>query len=303
MSSSTASRSVVQKVYAVETPEGAGAIVRRSIGTRSLSELSPFLMLDHFHITPGAGFPDHPHRGQSTVTLMLEGSFQHEDSVGHKGIIGPGDLQWMIAGKGIIHAEMPVHGPGHPNPVGLQLWVDLPKEHKMVDPSYQELKSSEIPSVFPEGPDGPSEIKLISGKSHGVESPVRPLGGCWYLLFKLKKKGASVFQDLPAGWNSFIYTLKGSLAVNLSSGSKPHEPYHTLVLSSKDGETGVALTAEEDNTEFVLISGEPLDQEVVKYGPFVLASREDLEQTLIDYRTGQNGFERARTWKSKIGGR
>jgi len=295
------SRSVVQKVLSIEKAEGAGATVRRSIGTNSLPDLSPFLLLDHLNIAPGAGFPDHPHRGQSTVTFMLEGSFQHEDSEGHRGIIGPGDLQWMIAGRGIIHAEMPVHGPGVPNPTGLQLWVDLPKEHKMVKPSYQELKAEEIPSVFPDGPDGPTEIKLISGKSYGVESPVRPLGGCWYMHIKLKKKGAAIFQDLPEGWNSFLYTLKGSVLVNPSSGAKAHGAYHTLVLSTKQGEDGVALEAAEDNTEFVLISGEPLKQQVVKYGPFVLSSQEELEQAIVDYQTGRNGFEKARTWKSKIG--
>ncbi|KAF8321611.1 hypothetical protein DL93DRAFT_2072361 [Clavulina sp. PMI_390] len=190
------SRSVAKKVYAQETAEGVGATVRRTIGTPQLRNLSPFLMLDNFYnMQPGGGFPDHAHRGQATVTYMIEGSFQHEDSVGNKGTIGPGDLQWMIAGKGIIHAEVPVVGPGVPTPNGLQLWVDLPKEHKMTTPSYQELKKEEVPTAYPEGPDGPS-ITVISGKSHGIESPVRPLGGCWYFDIKLPKAGQSVFQEI-----------------------------------------------------------------------------------------------------------
>jgi redox-sensitive bicupin YhaK (pirin superfamily) len=230
----------------------------------------------------GAGFPDHPHRGQATVTYMIEGSFQHEDSAGHRGTIGPGDVQWMTAGRGIIHAEMPVHGPGIPNPIGLQLWVDLPKQHKMTAPSYQELSTKEIPSAFPEGEDGPVEVKIISGESHGISSPVRPLGGCWYMDIKLKKKGATVFQELPKGWTAFLYTLTGSLGVNHADSGKAHEPFHTLVLTSAANETGVHLTALEDNTRAVLISGEPLDQQVVQYGPFVMTTREEVQKTLLD---------------------
>ncbi|KAG9018289.1 hypothetical protein FRB90_011619 [Tulasnella sp. 427] len=292
------SRKVTKKIEAVETPEGAGATVRRSIGSGGLNRLDPFLMLDHFNLTPGSGFPDHPHRGQATVTYMLEGSVQHEDSVGHRGTIGPGDLQWMIAGRGIIHAEMPVFGPGQPNPKGLQLWIDLPRQHKMAQPSYQELTHDKIPSAFPEGRDGPSEIVVISGKSYGVESPVRHLGGCWYLDVKLKRKDANVFQEIPKGWTAFIYTLSGSIQIE----GKKFEKYYTLLLSSDGDSTGVSVTAAEDNTRFVLIAGEPLRQPVVQMGPFVMNSREGIQQTIMDYQLGRNGFEKSRSWKSQIGG-
>jgi redox-sensitive bicupin YhaK (pirin superfamily) len=161
----------------------------------TLKNLTPFLMLDHFHVGNGAGFPDHPHRGQATVTYMLEGSSRHEDSAGHKGTIVTGGVQWMCAGKGIIHAEMPVHAPGQPDPRGLQLWVDLPKQFKMVDPSYQELGPEEIPTAYPGGVDGHVRIKVISGKSHGVESPVRPLGGCWFFHAIFRSKG-QFFQEI-----------------------------------------------------------------------------------------------------------
>jgi redox-sensitive bicupin YhaK (pirin superfamily) len=294
------SRTVVKKVLSVETPEGAGALVRRSIGTMNLRNLTPFLMLDHFHVSPGAGFPDHPHRGQATVTYMLEGESNHEDSAGHKGTIEAGGVQWMCAGRGIIHAEMPVHEQGKPDPRGLQLWVDLPKQYKMVEPSYQELGPSEIPTAYPEGPDGPVKVKVISGKSFGVESPVRPLGGCWYMHFIYKNK-TSVFQDIPAGWTTFLYILKGSVTVGEEKVT--NKAFYTIVLSGEKNESGVKLTADEDGTEFVLIAGEPLDQEVHQYGPFVLASKEDVRKTLIDYQLGQNGFEKAHTWRSEIGNR
>ncbi|KAG8728666.1 hypothetical protein FRC12_021585 [Ceratobasidium sp. 428] len=298
MATQSVSRSVVKKVYAAETPEGAGAIVRRSIGSMSLRNLSPFLMLDHFHLTPGSGFPDHPHRGQATVTYMIEGSSQHEDSAGHKGVIGPGDVQWMIAGKGIVHAEMPLFGPDDPNPMGMQLWIDLPKEHKMTPPTYQELNRSQIPSAFPEGPDGPIEVKVISGKSFGAESPVKHLGGCWYMDFQFKASDVTVFQDLPSGWTAFLYILKGSLKVN---NSESHDHFHTLVLSSEASENGVTITSTSPDARAVLIAGQPLDQPVVQYGPFVMTTREEVQQTLRDYSTGQNGFENAHSWKSKIG--
>lgn len=298
MAATQISRTVIKKVLAIETEEGAGAMVRRSIGTMALRNLTPFLMLDHFHISKGAGFPDHPHRGQATITYMLEGSSRHEDSAGHAGLIKTGGVQWMCAGRGIIHAEMPVNEPGQPEPRGLQLWVDLPAKYKMVEPTYQELDPENIPSAYPDGPDGP-QIKVISGKSHGVESPVRPLGGCWYFHLRFKKPG-TVFQAIPSSWTTFIYTIKGG--VSIGTNPAKHNAYYTLVLSSSEGETGVNVTATEDNTELILIAGEPLDQEVVQYGPFVMTSKEEIQKTFIDYRMGMNGFEKAHVWKSKIGG-
>ncbi|THU90703.1 hypothetical protein K435DRAFT_830125 [Dendrothele bispora CBS 962.96] len=292
------SRNVAKKVLAVETPEGAGALVRRSIGSMTLRNLSPFLMLDHFHVSKGAGFPDHPHRGQATVTYMLEGTSRHEDSAGHKGTIETGGVQWMCAGKGIIHAEMPVHLNGAPDPRGLQLWIDLPKQFKMVEPSYQELGPEQIPTAYPEGPEGPVKIRVISGKSHGVESPVRPLGGCWYFHAIFDKK-ATIFQDIPVGWTSFIYIWKGS--VTIGDSTMPIEAFNTIVLSADDTQTGVKVAAVEDNTEFVLVSGEPLDQTVVQYGPFVMTTREEIQKTLLDYQFGRNGFEKAHSWQSEIG--
>ncbi|KAG8946495.1 hypothetical protein FRC04_011671 [Tulasnella sp. 424] len=292
------SRSVAKKVQAFETSEGAGATVRRSIGSMNLHRLDPFLVLDHFYLPPGSGFPDHPHRGQATVTYMFEGSVQHEDSAGHKGTIGPGDLQWMIAGKG-----MPVHGPGLPNPTGLQLWIDLPKADKMTAPSYQELVSSQVPTAYPLGPDGPVEVKVISGKSFGVESPVRHLGGCWYLDIKLKagEEGkADFFQDIPQGWTAFLYTIEGNLLVNNQSIDK----HYTVVLSAEENEAGILLSLDGDqDARVVLIAGAPLNQPVFQYGPFVMNTKEEIMATILDYDGQRNGFEKSKTWKSSIGGR
>ncbi|KAJ6477182.1 RmlC-like cupin domain-containing protein [Mycena vitilis] len=297
MSASSVTRSVTKKVLAIETPEGQGALVRRSIGSAGLRNLTPFLMLDHFHVKQG-GFPDHPHRGQTTVTYMISGATSHEDSMGHKGTIETGGVQWMVAGRGILHSEMPIRSGGQ-DPVGLQLWVNLPKQYKMVEPSYQELSAKGIPTAYPQGPDGPVSVKVISGSSHGVDSPVRPLGGCWYFHYKFTQDQVTVFQDLPSGWTAFIYILKGSLIVGRES--IPQEQYHTLVLSANSNETGVQLKSGSQDTEFMLAAAEAIDEPIVQYGPFVMNTKEEIQQTLQDYRQGQNGFESALTWKSTNG--
>ncbi|UZJ53203.1 hypothetical protein CBS101457_002523 [Exobasidium rhododendri] len=335
-SSSLLSRTVVKKVLAIEQAEGAGAKVRRSIGTPSLKNISPFLMLDHFTVGEGAGFPDHPHRGQTTVTYMLEGFFNHEDFAGHAGKIGPGDLQWMSAGKGIMHAEMPVHrdekGKKLPDPVGLQLWLDLPEENKKDPPTYQEFSKDLVPQALPR-PGLPEEtegkgwsVKVIAGESHGVQSPVRTpsQGSCWYLDIVLDGPGSKIFQEIPTGFNAFIYGL-GPAPIRVGDGTslesrQTHEPFHTLVLSNKANvtdatvdpatvpqENGVWIehvgTKADQGTRVVVVAGQPLDQEVFQYGPFVLTSQAAVKQTLLDYQMGLNGFERAPGWRSKIGGR
>merc|ERR1712072_681231 len=166
MSRASTSRTLAKAVKASEQSEGVGATVRRSIGTPALRNLSPFLMLDHFKVGKGAGFSEHPHRGQATITYMLSGAFRHEDHKGHKGTLNPGDVQWMQAGKGIVHSEMPLHEEGKGDPTGMQLWVDLPRAQKMSPPDYQELASSEMPYAHPS--EGVT-IKVISGVAQGNE--------------------------------------------------------------------------------------------------------------------------------------
>ncbi|WVR03465.1 hypothetical protein IAU60_000456 [Kwoniella sp. DSM 27419] len=297
------SRQVVKSVYANEVSEGAGARVRRSIGSPELRNLSPFLMLDHFRVKKGAGFPDHPHRGQTTVTYMIEGMFQHEDFMGNQGLLGPGDVQWMTAGKGVMHSEMPYFDPDPSKAVdatGMQLWVDLPKEQKFIEPSYQEKKASDITTINPQ--DG-VEITVVSGESHGVTGFVRPVGGCWYFNFKLQKPGATVYQPIPEGWTAFLYIISGK--VEVGDGSKTYDQFNTLVLSSEAGQGGVQLrrpeSAEDEETRFVLVAGQPLDQPVVQYGPFVLNTQRQAMEAVTDFRMGRNGFEKAVGWESEIG--
>lgn len=300
------SRSVIRKIEAIETPEGDGVTVRRSIGNPQLRNLPPFLMLDHFTIAAvGSGFPDHPHRGQTTWTLLLDGFVQHEDCDGHAGVIGPGDLQVMRAGSGIVHAEMPKHfddnGKRLANPVGLQLWVDLPEAAKKAPSTYQDMKGQDLPVAKGDG----WSVKVIAGKSHGQESPVRTPehGGTWFLDVRLQP-GGKLFQELPEGWTAFMYTL-GPGSIRVGGQTEVLRPFHTLVLSDGPGDNGVAIEHSGDDASearLVLFAAQKLDQEVHQYGPFVLAHKADIRQAIIDYQLGQNGFERAPGFRSKIGG-
>lgn len=292
---------------ALEQSEGVGARVRRSIGTPKLRHLSPFLMLDHFTSSPGAGFPDHPHRGQETISYLLSGAVDHEDFAGNKGTIWSGDLQFMTAGRGIMHAEMPRDmGDGSPV-IGMQLWVDLPKELKTVEPRYRDLRAKEIPQAETE--DGKAHVKVISGKSQGVDS-VRDLAytPVWILDVTLKP-GGKITQELPKDWNAFAYTLSG--VVSFSNGPNPENtktitPYHNVVFAN-DGKSDV-VTAEveegaSEEARFILFAGQPLDQQVVQHGPFVMNSREGIMEAMIDFQSHSNGFERAKGWRSEIGKR
>lgn len=296
-------RLIRQSFLAVEQSEGAGARVRRSIGTPKLRNFSPFLMLDHFTVSPGAGFPDHPHRGQETITYLLQGGIDHEDFAGNKGRLSPGDLQFMTAGRGIVHAEMPVMNEDGSANVGLQLWVDLPKHLKSCEPRYRDLKAEEIPVVEADG--GKVRIKVISGVSHGVES-VKDLAytPVWLLDVEVKP-GGKVVQPLPEGWNAFAYLLEGTVTFGEEGGErKTVGEFHNVVF----GDAGQAVYAAVDekadkSARFVLVAGTPLDQKVVQYGPFVLTSQEEVYQAFMDYQTHSNGFERANGWESEIGKR
>lgn len=284
-------RRVCKVVLSVEQTEGVGARVRRSIGRRELKNLDPFLMLDEFGIAKPAGFSDHPHRGFETVTYLLSGVTAHEDSCGHSGKLEPGDLQWMTAGRGVIHAEMPVSdGRIH----GLQLWVNLKSADKMVEPQYQELKSKYIPKPSKDG----VTVAVISGEALGVKSKIYTRTPTMYLDFKLKE-GAKHMQPVPKGWTAFIYTLAGSLCTGPDDDLRTVEPHHTVVF--EDGEYVRLENKAADESHFVLIAGEPIKEPVVQYGPFVMNTQEEIDQTIRDYQSATNGFERAKVWQSKIG--
>ncbi|OLL22315.1 Pirin [Neolecta irregularis DAH-3] len=286
-------RNIAKIIQSTEQKEGVGARVRRSIGSVALPEFSPFLMLDHFKVEEGAGFPDHPHRGQETVTYMLKGAFDHEDFTGHRGRINAGDLQWMTAGKGIVHSEMPV--PGEVNE-GLQLWVDLPSEKRLCEPRYQELKSDDIPKWRG---DNNVVVKVIAGRAGNIKSPVQTYTKTWYLDITIER-GGQISQIIPHNWNAFIYTIQG----NASISSHQVGPFHTVVLDLA-GE-GVTISNESKETvRMVLIAGERLDQRqrTYQHGPFVMDDQAGVMRTIHDYQTGTNGFERARDWRSEIGSR
>ncbi|KAH4159148.1 hypothetical protein HBH96_181280 [Parastagonospora nodorum] len=295
-----APRKIAKSFLAVEQSEGAGARVRRSVGTPKLRNFSPFLMLDHFAIPPGAGFPDHPHRGQETITYLLSGAVDHEDFAGNKGTIEAGDLQFMTAGRGIVHAEMPRQNEDGSANVGMQLWVDLPKELKSCEPRYRDLRSKEIPEA--KSDDGKVHVKIISGKAYGTES-LKELAytPVWLLDFTVQP-GGKVKQSLPKGWNAFAYLLNGTTILSTGSESRPIEQYHNVVFE-KDGDSIEASVEEaaDQESRFILVAGLPLDQPIVQYGPFVVTSRDEVMQAMMDYQTHSNGFERANNWESEIG--
>ncbi|XP_064878754.1 pirin isoform X1 [Oncorhynchus nerka] len=283
-------RRVVKTVLSVEQVEGVGAHVRRSIGRKELINLDPFLMLDEFKVKKPSGFPDHPHRGFETVTYVLKGVSAHEDFCGHSGLLKPGDLQWMTAGRGVVHAEMPVSE----EPVqGLQLWVNLRREDKMVEPQYQELKDSQVPKPSREG----VTVAVISGQALGVQSKIFTRTPTLYLDFKLDV-GAKHVQPVPSGWTSFIYTLSGSVCVGPDAEQRKVEPHHTIVFH--DGDCIAVENKTSEVCHFVLIAGQPINEPVVQHGPFVMNTEEEINQAVRDYRTGTNGFERATAWRSKI---
>lgn len=295
-------RKIAQVVHAPEVNEGVGMRVRRAIGIPRLRNLTPFLMLDHLSSEFGgpanAGAPDHPHRGQETITYILQGGVDHEDFAGNRGTLDAGDLQFMTAGRGIMHSEMPREDSvGKPN-IGLQLWVDLPKELKYCEPRYRDLKAAEIPETTAD--EGKVHVKVISGQAFGVQSP-RDLSytPVWYLDFSVKL-GGKFHLPLPQGWNAFCYVLEGSVVI-VDGDNEQSCPRFSNTVFEKDGDSvsiAVATDAEQD-ARFIVIAGLPLDQPVVQYGPFVATSREEVMQAVVDFQTGQNGFERAVNWVSE----
>lgn len=283
------SRSVQKAILNKEQDEGVGARVRRSVGSYELRNFDPFLLLDDFKVKAPAGFPDHPHRGFETVTYVLQGGVRHEDFCGHKGTISPGDLQWMTAGRGIVHCEMP-HGTEEAR--GLQLWINLSRKDKMIAPAYQELLDKDIPKTKQNG----VYVKVIAGESLGIKSPVYTRTPTMYLDFKLDQ-GAVLNQPIPPGWNAFIYTLSGRAIFGEGTHAKEHEAYYTLVLD----QNGDGIRVENKNKEvchFVLIGGKPIGEPVKQHGPFVMNTQEEIQQAMLDYHSGKNGFENASKWES-----
>lgn len=272
---SMAPRTVERVIIAREQDEGRGARVRRSIGNGV--SVDPFLMLDHFSVAAPAGFPDHPHRGMTTVTYMLEGTTQHKDNKGHEGTIGPGDLQWMKAGRGIVHSEMP--GPGRVNR-GLQLWVNLAAADELGKPEYQELLAADVPEAV--SPDGGTRVKVLAGEAFGVSSAVFTVTPTMYLDVTMRANAALAGLPTPAEYNGFIYCLEGS--VRVAGHEEDGREGSCMVLSGGDS---VSAAAGPQGARFVLIAGKPIGEPVFSAGPFVLSSRERLERAFRDYAAGK----------------
>ncbi|RWR71875.1 pirin-like protein [Cinnamomum micranthum f. kanehirae] len=281
-------RPVVKKIQARPQHEGLGAIVRRSIGRLELKYFDPFLLLDEFSLSAPAGFPDHPHRGFETVTYMLQGAITHEDFAGHKGTIKEGDLQWMTAGKGILHSEMPA---SQGTQKGLQLWINLSSKHKMIEPKYQELQGKDVAKVAKDG----IEVRVIAGESMGIQSPVYTRTPTMYLDFTLKPK-AHLQQPIPPTWNSFVYVLEGE-GIFGNAKSSPATAHHLLLLGSGDGLQ--VWNNSSSSLRFIVVGGKPIGEPVVQFGPFVMNTQEEIDQTIEDYEYCNNGFEKAKQWKSQ----
>lgn len=248
----------------------------------------PFLLLDEGTIRPPGGFGDHPHRGFETVTYVVTGAMAHEDCEGHSGIINAGDVQWMTAGKGIMHSEFPAtEGDNR----GLQLWVNLARKHKMCEPKYQELTDAQIPKAEKEG----VQVKVIAGESLGVHSPVLTLTPTMYLDVTLRP-GAELHQPVPEEFNAFAYVLDG--VVTFGSPTGLPSPDHSSVLFGKGNGVSVYNTGVEA-ARFVLIGGQPLNEPVAQAGPMVMNTREEVMEAMRDFQMGRNGFERAVGWTAQ----
>ncbi|CAL5402695.1 unnamed protein product [Camellia sinensis] len=281
-------RIVVKKFLARPQREGVGAIVRRSIGRFELKYFDPFLVLDEFSVSAPAGFPDHPHRGFETVTYMLQGAVTHEDFEGHKGTIGVGDLQWMTAGRGILHSEMPA---AQGTQKGLQLWINLSSKYKMIEPRYQEIASKDIAEASKDGVN----VRVIAGEALGTKSPIYTRTPTMYLDFTLNA-GTHLEQPIPVSWNAFVYVLEGE-GVFGNSKSLAVTSHHLLLLGTGDGLE--AWNKSSKPLRFILVGGEPLGEPVMQLGPFVMNTQEEIDQTIEDYESYINGFEKARHWRSE----
>ena len=286
-------RSVSKILKSEATQDGEGVTLNRSFPNQYISEFDPFLLLDEIgpiNIKPGKqkGFPDHPHRGFETVTYLLEGKFEHKDSQGHAGIINSGDVQWMTAGSGVIHSEMPEKefskngGKLH----GFQLWINLPKNSKMMKPRYQEILQSKIPIGTTK--DNNITVKVIAGESLGTKAIINTITPIMYLHFKLEP-GSRIVQPVPKEYNVFAYVIQGKGVFEPSYSNKVERG--NLVIFDTDGNEVYIRAAEDSKIRFevLLIGGVPLLEPITRYGPFVMNTQQEIYQAIEDYRNGKFG--------------
>ena len=266
-------------IKATNASDGAGVKLKRSIGTPEADYIDPFLMLDEFGSENKddyiAGFPPHPHRGIETVTYMLNGEFEHQDSTGAKGIMAPGDVQWMKTGRGIIHSEMPAMSGG--KLLGFQLWINMPAKLKKNKPEYIYIKSKELGTHS----DNEKTVKVIAGKYENVEGPEKNHNVEPIYFHVILKEGKEFKCEVPSGHNSFVYILKGGLKI----GKKKHEEASdsNLILLERGSELKIKA---EKNTEFLFIAGKPIGEPIARGGPFVMNTKAEILEAIQDYNNG-----------------
>ncbi len=272
-------RTVVQTATAMPASDGAGVRLFRALGTPRLPDVDPFLMLDEFRSDEPseyiAGFPDHPHRGFETITIMLAGAMEHKDSRGNTGRLGPGSVQWMIAGAGIVHSEMPKQENGLM--WGFQLWLNLPAHEKMQAPSYHDIAAREIPEVVLA--DG-VRVRLIAGTLREHVGPVRPPSTRPFIADVTLVRGAACTLPVSTTASAFAYVVESEVSV----GDKRVPARTTAVLGKGDE---IELHARDSEARVLVVCGEPLGEPVARYGPFVMNTHEELEQAFADYRAGR----------------
>lgn len=276
-------------IPAMETLEGGGVTVHRTIGTPALRHYDPFMMLDHMSSdNPNdylAGFPPHPHRGFTTFTYMIDGDMEHKDSMGNTGNLGPGGAQLMKAASGVIHSEMPKQDNGLLR--GFQLWINLPAANKLDNPEYQEYHSEAFPIITKQD----YQIKVIMGQYDSVNSPIMDDITQVCYLDVLVEPDKLFLYCLPEEKNSFIYVFEGSMYINGQTINK-----HTLMTLNIDHNTA-QMIAGHQGCRFLLISGKPINESIVQYGPFVMNTKDEIDKAMEDYQS--NNFVRDRAWVNR----
>ena len=278
----TRARSVERVVAGTPTSDGAGVKLLRVLTQNLQRRLDPFLMLDAFGTdNPDdyiAGFPDHPHRGFETVTYMLEGRMRHRDSAGHEGLLGPGGVQWMTAGRGVIHSELPEQQEGRME--GFQLWLNLHSRDKMREPWYRDIPAGEIPEFSTaEG----ATVRVIAGASHGLAGAMqRETTEPLYLDLHLAPN-APFAQPLPAGHNAFVYVYRGQLAIE----GQAVAAQRMAILANTPDSDGVVLAAGPAGARALLVAGRPLGEPIAQYGPFVMNTHDEIFRAVEDFRAGR----------------
>ena len=285
-------RTIAGIVNSIETLEGGGFLVRRPFPKAAFSEFDPFLLLDEMgpmEVAPGEakGAPDHPHRGFETVTYLLSGEMEHKDSRGHAGRLTAGDVQWMTAGAGVIHSEMPSRefaragGRMH----GFQLWVNLPTRDKMMKPRYQEIPNSQIPKAT--SADGLVSVSVIAGEAMGEKAVIETRTPIIYLHYRIEPGGVAT-QQVPGVYNAFAYVVEGE---GLFGTESEHVEDGQMVMFAQDGdEVRIENPADAKTTlEVLLIAGVPLNEPVARYGPFVMNTEGEIRQAIEDYQLGRMG--------------